>query len=81
MDLNLSTCNVHGEMNTLRKLLSTYLRSNQNVGRKQIIGFRKTYQIGTLRIVAMEKREGSPTKKMFKSFIVCAYADKINDKQ
>jgi len=48
---------------------------------KKIIGFRKTYQIGTLRIVAMQKRERSPTEKMFKSFIVCTYADKTNDKK
>ena len=27
----------------------------------------KPYQVGTLRIVAMQKRENSPAKKMFKS--------------
>ena len=27
----------------------------------------KPYQVGTLRIVAMQKRESSPAKKMFKS--------------
>jgi len=48
---------------------------------KKIIGFKKPYQIGTLRIVAMQKRESLPAKKMFKSSTVCTYADKINDKQ
>lgn len=63
LDFNLRTCNVHGEMHTLRKLLSTYLRSNQNVGRKKIISFKKAYQIGTSRIVAIQKRESLPGKK------------------
>ena len=48
---------------------------------KKLIGFKKPYQIGTLRIVAIQKRESLPTKKMFKSPIVCTYVDKINDKQ
>ena len=41
----------------------------------------KPYQVGTLRIVAMQKRENSPAKKMFKSSTVCTSCQEIKHKK